>query len=193
MGPQEFLDFINESEKSIKASQELEEAFLKKMEAELVEYVFNYYPQLQQHRKKYTNRLLKIAQTCAAEALECFGLVLSYQYENKPYFKKNENKKPQTKEESEKELQKLLSEIPLKYKNNAIKTHWEMFEEQQVYEYFIYNAHLKLKEIMVEFFFDDINEFEGGHLRMLDSYTYSLAIYPFIDECYEIIEPELLT
>lgn len=65
--------------------------------------------------------------------------------------------------------------------------HWADFEEENREIRHRLGIHDKAKEIIAEFFIDDIVELNGNSLRLLDYYTYSFSIDPYIQEVYELV------
>lgn len=190
MEPTEFLEFLNRSEQEIKKLEKKERNFREKLSAKLVLLVFKYFPELESQRKRLLNSLQDISEQCAKIALECLGSAFHHAKNNIPYTEKKGIRKPRTKEESEKELQELLLLIDEKDHAYLSKIHWEEFENEQRHDGFYFKVHHKIKEVLVEFYFDEIQELSGGHLRLLEHYTYYLAVCEFVDAFYGIKEKE---
>ncbi len=129
--------------------------------------------------------LLEKKKWCAIFAFESFEHVMKYQSNNKPYQPRHNFSIVTSKEESEKGLQEFLRQIPEKHYEDAIKMHWEEYEEERVHQLFHKGLHDKIKEVLVDFFEDDIVELKSEYLRQLDEYIYLSALHPFIQEIYK--------
>lgn len=189
MDKYEFLDFVKRSQEKIEASAKYEKAFVKKLTIELFEFIFNYYPKYVPYRDKVTSKLKVLSNNCAKEIIENLGSALYYQRKNLPYKSKSGAKHPTTREESEKKLNELKKIVPKEEHEYLEEIHWEEFESSLRTEMFHVGLHNKAKEIMVDFFEEDILSLNGDCLRLLNDYTYLLSVYPFVDDVFSLLEP----
>ena len=186
MTGKEFLKLLDEFTERLKEYIETRERFVEKLTNELCAYIKEHYP-----RKKpvqIPDKLKSETKWCAIFAFESFEHVMKYQSKNKPYQPRHNFSIVTSKEESEKELQEFLRQIPEKHHEYAIKMHWEDYEEKRVIQLFHKGLHNKIKEVLVDFFEDDILEMKSEYLRQLDEYTYLSALCPFIQEIFKHLD-----
>ncbi|WP_075590813.1 hypothetical protein [Labilibacter marinus] len=193
MDPEEFLNFIKKSDRELKEAMAIEKAFKKKLSEELFRFVFEYYPEFEVYRTKVSAELKDKCAYCSARMLDMLSNVISSQKDNTPFKEGSRAPKVKTRAESEKELQAFIAQI------NEIKgdfeadiayaeeIHWEDYEEEIKHQRFKKELHDKAKEILVEFYEEDVLALEADYLRMLDSYTYSLAIHVLIEAVYDMM------
>ena len=121
------------------------------------------------------------------------SIVVSSQESGQPFKGENRPPKVKSKSESQKELQTFIAQIKkvevatekdLAY---AEEIHWEGYADEIKHQQFNKGLHDKAKDMLVEFYEEDILALEGDYLRMLDSYTYQLAIFSFSETVYAIL------
>ena len=173
MDKYEFLDFLEQSQK--------------KLSKELYDFVFDYYPIYLRKQDELSEKLKEYANQYAKKALDDLGMIDYYVSKNITYKSKYPVRKPQTRQESLKDLQELVDLCPDEDKEYAEKIHWESFYETQEAELFDKGIHDKVKEILVEFYGDEILELRSDLLRMIDSYTHT-TVYQYIEDVYVLLE-----
>lgn len=88
--------------------------------------------------------------------------------------------KRKSKKEAQSYLEERLSEFPQKKANETyIQSYWRNFDIELKYENFFFGVYDKIKEVLVEFYVQGIDQFEGEHLRRIDSDLYYLSSYEF--------------
>jgi len=183
---EEFLRFLEESDKNTKYTRKIRKEFKEKLVNELCAFIKENYPG--KKPVQIPEKLKNQAKWCAIFALESIEDAMVAQEKNKPCYISNAKPKVTSKAESEKELQDFLRQIPEKHHAYATRMHWEDYEEVRVHQLFLKGLHDKIKEVLVEFFQDEILELKGDYLRLLDEDTYLLALDPFIDKIYDHLE-----
>ncbi|MBI9068261.1 MAG: hypothetical protein JEZ09_13290 [Salinivirgaceae bacterium] len=187
MDKNEFLEFLRKSKENIEASRVREQAFFEKLARALQTLVFEQYPEYQSKQNKVSELLHEKSLLCASKVLDALGMAI-YNQKNKISFNtKSKIIKPQTREESEKELQELINLYPNADIEYLKQVHWESFYERQRPALFHSCIHNKSKEILVEFYEDDILELSADGLRQIDSTIFYLAVCPFVEDFFECV------
>ncbi len=193
MNPEEFLDFIRKSDREIKEARKLEKALKKRLSEELFNFIFAHYTSYEPYRTSLSAQLKIQCDYCSSRVLDMLSIVISSQESGQPFKGENRVPKVKSKSESQKELQTFIAQIKeveavteedLAY---AEEIHWEDYADEIKHQQFKKGLHDKAKDILVEFYEEDILALEGDYLRMLDSYTYQLAISWFIEMVYDIL------
>ncbi len=95
-----------------------------------------------------------------------------------------------SREEEELKLSSEMLDIPDKWKNEYSQMFWETYEEEVKSQEYIFAVFNKMKEIMVDYYLNDIINLEGNLLRKLNGSLYHLAAWEMIDELY-MLEDEI--
>ena len=82
-------------------------------------------------------------------------------------------------EELDEELEELLEEFQILNNDEFIKSYWENFELGEKVNNYYFQVHRKIKETLVEFYFENINNLDGDHLRYIDCQLYHCSSCPF--------------
>ncbi len=93
-------------------------------------------------------------------------------------------------EEEELKLCKEMLDIPDEWKHEYSQVFWETYEEEVKSQEYIFAVFDKMKEIMVDYYLNDIIKLEGNLLRKLNGSLYHLAAWEMIDELY-MLEDEI--
>lgn len=175
-------------EQSAASWKERFDGFQLKLQSELCEFFFSYWPEMETYRESIFSKLNQLAIYPCQEAYHA-------------YLKANINlnkgvvpvcdcnvPKRKSRSEEEKSLKKLLTEFPaLKDNKEYIQSFWDNFEESLKYENFFFGIHNKVKEVLVEYYFGGIDELESEHLRELDSDLYYLSSHVFSVQALKIL------
>ena len=193
MDKEEFLDSLNNFLESIRLSKEIETEFKNKLAFRLYTFVFDFYPSFKDVEKSVYQDFNALCQQCASDALSALSSAEYNEEKQMLYQNKNNAPKIKTKEESQKELDDLIKQLTT---SDAViskddleyleKIHWSDYENEVKVQAFHKGLHDIAKATLVDFYEENIQGLESDYLRLLDGYTYLLAIYPFIDEVYTI-------
>lgn len=188
MSMEEFLARINNFEELEKHYEKLYKAFSQKLPGELTEVVFNHLPDMLEKRDIIYDDVYKTAEKYIREIWESYNNADSCNYSKTPVKDVSPVPKPKTREEAEKELQSELEETPEKYHELYKKTHWECYEDEKPHEMFLYAVFNKMKEVLVEYYMNDILKLEADYLRILEQSIYYMCAIQFVQEIYKLEE-----
>ena len=194
----EFLNFIKQCQIDAKNARKLKKNFILKMTNALYAHMMTCYPNIETNDEGTSTGLMQLSRKCAESVNETITSVGFEVEDGAPpsklsAFMPNEK----TKEDSQKELDDfltLLKEVKMDGEAtiaNVKKEHWEVFEDDNKHIRFLKGVHNIAKEVIVEFYFDDILELNSNSLRMLDENTYIRSVEPYIEEVYELV-PDLV-
>ncbi len=162
--------------------------FLNDLSGQLFELIFRCRPDIKKYREQLSKPLKKLVTKYARETFQCFNRSSSLAYckteitalLNVPTLK--------SRKESEKELKELIKLIPHADVEYLKKIHWEEYRHQKQHENFILNVFKKMKEVLVEYYEENLMEFDGKYLRLLDGELYYFGAWEFVQEYYEIVK-----
>ena len=181
-----FYKYRFEFSRTLENLPKIRQRFETKLTDELCSFIKEHYP-----NKKIDHvpdELKSEVKSCARSALERFATALEAQMNNYPH--KNSKSKLLTitsREKSEKQLKEYLLTIPEEAHDYMTKTHWEDFERNRMHELFQKGIHDKIKEVLVDFFEDDILKLKSKYLRLLDNDTQFLVVFRFIPKIYKLL------
>lgn len=185
MGVQEFLDDINRFEEKEARYAELYKGFSRKLPAELVKVVFDHLPELNNNRDENLKAVQNIAARYVGVLWDTFNLADGRNAQGGSVPDMKPVRKPQTKGEAENILKEEIKIIPVHQQKLYTKIFWELYDEQQAREQYQYAVFLKMKEVFVEFYMDDVLELESPYLRYFDR-CLALDVCLFLEDVYEL-------
>jgi hypothetical protein len=186
MNKEQFLSWLKDYEESTKYAKACYQAFSTKLKKELTELVFNYLPVKEKKCYETQERVCEIVEKYTKEVKECFEWV------NSSFYNKNSIKevravpKQKTKEDAEKQLVEELKDIPKEHHELYTKYHWEDYEHDKRHADFLFAVFNKMKEVLVEIYFESIVDFDGDYLRRLDYGIYLMCAGEFVQAVYEL-------
>jgi len=170
----------NQIEDGAEAWKKRFDGFMTKLPVVLCEFFFAYWPEMEASRPVVEADLKELAVYPTREAYFAYLSVKNNQAKGESPANDYGLPKRKSKEEAESYLQKRLSEFPqLKDNEKYIQSYWRNFDVELKYENFFFGVHNKIKEVLVEFYLQGIDQFEGEHLRRIDSDLYYLSSYEF--------------
>jgi len=174
-------------EQSVGSWKERFDGFLAKLQAELCEFFFSYWPEMQSYKESIFNEVQQLAIYPGQEAYQAYLKAnINLNKGVRPVCDCNVPKK-KSRNEEEKSLKKLLTEFPaLKDNKEFIQSYWVNFEEDLKYDNFFFGVHNKIKGVLVEYYLRGITELESEHLRELDSDLYYLSSHEFSVQALKI-------
>ena len=155
------------------------DGFHSKLPAELCEFFFSYWPEMEVNRELIIQDLRELADYSCQDAY--FSLLTAKNYLSKgmPILENQSLPAPRSRDKEEKELEKLLKKFPILNNDDFIQSHWEDFELGVKVDNFYFQTHRKIKEVLVEFYFENINNLEVDQLRFIDCQLYYMSSFPF--------------
>ena len=162
-----------------KTIEKKSEAFHKKNSMELYDLVFDFWPEMEQYRTRISPVILGLARLSSNKVLQSLECVREYQRLGEQVKGRHVVPKIKTRRTAEKELKMLFEDLPDLNQEKYTKSFWEDYELEIRYDTFFLQTYQKLKEILVEFYFDKLVDLDGNHLRLLNSLLYYLAAMPF--------------
>ena len=186
MNREQFLSLLDDYEESRKLSKKCYMAFSTKLTKELTELVFNHLPEIDKKRNEMQAKVYEVAEKYMKEVKESFEWVNSSFYDKSPITKVSVVPKPITREDAEKQLVEELKDIPEEHHELYAKYHWEDYEHDKQHEDFLFAAFNKMKEVLVEVYFESIVDFDSDYLRKLDYAIYLMCAERFVQEVYEL-------
>lgn len=167
------------AEESLKDWKDRFDGFHTKLQAELCELFFNYWPEMEVNRELIIKELRELAVYSCQDAY--FSLLTANEYLRKglPVLGDQSLPAARSRDKEEKELEELLEKFPILNNDEFIKSHWEDFELGVKVDNFYFQTHQKIKEALVEFYFDNIKNLEGDHLRFIDCQLYYMSSFSF--------------
>jgi hypothetical protein len=187
MPTEEFINFINASEEREAHYKALYVGFSKKLPPALAEIVLKHLTQLTKQGKNKEQAVLEIGKKYIRKIWEEYNMVYSLNVNGGPMADLDPVKKPTSREEAEKKLLKEIKKLPEQHHKVYTGIFWESYEEKlarEIYEYTIYE---KVKEVITEFYIDDIMEFNSDCLRHFDRGLYLLCTCGFIEDVYQLL------
>lgn len=181
-----FYKYRFEFSRTLEKLPEIRQRFESKLTDELCSFIKERYPN--KKPEQIPDEVKSEVKSFASSALNSFATALEAQVNNYPH--KDSKSKLITvtsREKSEKELKEYLLTIPEEAHDYMTKTHWEDFERRRVHELFQKGIHDKIKEVLVDFFEDDILKLKSKYLRWLDDDIESLVVFTFIPKIYKLI------
>lgn len=175
-------------EQSADSWKERFDGFQSKLQSELCEFFFSYWPEMEASRESIFSELQQLAIYPSQEAyLAYLKANINLNKGVAPVCDYNVPKK-KSRNEGENSLEKLLAEFPaLKDNKEFIQSYWVNFEEDLKYDNFFFGIHNKVKEVLVEYYFGGIDELESEHLRELDSDLYYFSSQVFSVQALKIL------
>jgi hypothetical protein len=160
--------------------------FRKKLSEQLFKLILFSRPDIKKYKEQISERLQQLVSEYTEETFECYNSAGLMSLSKKDRGPVPPVPKIKTRSESEKELKKDIIDIPDSRKELYIKSHWEVYKYDKIHEKFVQKIYRKMKEVMVEFYADDIMRYEGNCIRSLDFDLYYYAASPFVQEIYKI-------
>jgi hypothetical protein len=167
------------AEESAKAWKKRFDGFHLKLQAELCELFFSYWPEMKASRELIDKKLMELAVYSCHEAYLSLGEANEYLRQGLSVLGDQILPVLKSREKEEKELEDLLNEFPNLNNAEFIQSYWEDFELGVKVDNFFFQAHKKIKEALVEFYFESINSLEGDQLRFIDCRLYYWSSIPF--------------
>ncbi len=160
--------------------------FRKKLSEQLFKLILSSRPDIKKYKEQISERLQQLVSEYTEETFECYNSAGLMSLSKKDRGPVPPVPKIKTRPESEKELKKDIVDIPDSRKELYIKSHWEVYKYDKIHKKFVQKVHHKMKEVLVEFYADDIMRYEGNCIRSLDFDLYYYAASPFVQEIYKI-------
>lgn len=170
----------------MKAMEARGEAFHNKLSQELFDLVFSYWPEMERYREQLTDPMRELAEEFSNEAMECLNVAEYYLRTGEPVKDVNPIPKPITEEDAEVQVQKYAHEFPTISHEEWRSMVWEDFEVEMRGNHFIHRIHQLMKQVLTEFYLEDILKLEPDHLLMLDDYLYIMGACRFSQGFYEL-------
>jgi len=169
----------NSAEESMKAWKDRFDGFHTKLPAELCEFFFSYWTEMETNRELIIQELLELTSYPCHEAYLILSEANEYLRQGLPVLGDQSLPAVKSREQEEKELEELFVEFPNLNNDEFIKSNWEDFELGVKVDNFILLVHKKIKEALVEFYFENINRLEGDQLRYIDCQIYYRSAISF--------------
>ncbi len=187
MGLEEFENLIRRKEEMEAHYNRLYKGFSSKLPPALTEIVFQYWPEMAANRNKYKPLLLDIGKKYVGEIWEDYNNCYSLNVKDGPMADLNPV-------ETLEEFKKGFKEHCNKLKNMVPEQNQEYLEEicREDYEtekkilLFKLDIHKTMKGVFVEFYIDDIMEFESHILRYFDRGLYLTCTLMYVDEVFSL-------
>lgn len=169
----------NSAEESMKAWKDRFDGFHTKLPAELCEFFFSYWTEMETNRELIIQELLELTSYPCHEAYLILSEANEYLRQGLPVLGDQSLPAVKSREQEEKELEELFVEFPNLNNGEFIKSYWEDFELGVKVDNFFFQVHKKFKQALVEFYFESINSLEGDQLRFIDCQLYYRSSTPF--------------
>lgn len=192
---EEFFNLINRYEERDARYEKLYNIFSSKLPSALTEVVFKHLPKFSEQREKFEPKVFETSEKYVAKIWEEFNYSCSCKTAKEKKESLALKRKPQTRDDAEKELQEKLSQFlqnpELASKRDELEKRytrifWESYEEEyakMAYEYAVYE---KMKEVFTSVYIDDLLELDSHNLRSFDSGIYFTCSCDFIQEIYKL-------
>jgi hypothetical protein len=167
------------AEESLKAWKERVDGFHTKLQAELCEMFFSYWPEMEVNRELIVQELWELAGHSCHDAYFSLLLATEYLHKGLPVLGDQSLPAARSRDKEEKELEELFDKFPILNTEQFIQSYWEDFELGIKVDNFYFQTHRKIKEALVEFYFENINRLYGDQLRYLDCQLYYMSSFPF--------------
>ncbi len=174
----------------MKAMEARGEAFHAKLSQELFDLVFTYWPEWKLYREQMAGPLRKLAEEYANKTMEGLNFAEYHLVNDKPVEKITPIPKPMSAADAEAKVQKHVAEFPDVPIEEWRRIVWEDFEVEMRANHFVHRIHKLMKQVLTEFYLENILKLEPDHLLMMDYYLYLMGAYRFSDAVYGL-EPKV--
>jgi hypothetical protein len=134
---------------------------------------------------KLNGMILKACIKTSHEVLDCYRIILDDFKSEKESELVTRQPKKKTRADAEVQLMETVKKLKPEHVERYKKEFWTTFEEDIPYENFEWETFGLIKETLVDFFYDDIVNFDSSHYLKLDSYCYYNGMLGFIERMYD--------
>jgi ribosomal protein S17E len=134
---------------------------------------------------KLNGMILKACIKTSHEVLDCYKIISDDYRNNKISELVTSQPKRKTRADAEIQLKNTIKKLKPELTERYKKEFWATFEEDIPYENFEWETFDLIKETLVDFFYDEIVNFEPSHFLKLDSYCYFNGMLGFIERMYD--------
>lgn len=187
MSVHDFFYQLDRWEERKKYFEEKYKGFSGKLPGELIKVVFEHLPEINNKREEKLKAVQKIATNFVEAVWEAYNMANWCNANNDSVSVLHPVRKPGTKQEAQKKLQKEIQNIPKEHWNEYEVIFWEMYEETYKRESYEYAVFMKTKEVFAEFYFDEVLELESKYLRYFER-TLGLDICDFLEDVYQLAD-----
>lgn len=178
---QEFNDRMDEMEANGKA-------FHEKLQSDLFNLVFDYWPEEELQRSKLEAPLRRVVAKYSQEVMECLNGAQYYWRSGEEVPASSPVPEPMSAKDADKQIEKLHRQLPNVSIAEWRDVVWEDFGSRMKTNHFVHKIHQCMKQALTDFYLEYLLLLEGPHFLYLDSHIYWMGAYWCADEMFGLME-----
>jgi len=161
---------------------------VEKLTKDLYEFGYNYFPEDHIDKQLWPEKLHEVSGKYAEKVADCLDEIWCYfRLETPAPDEALREIRPMSRVDAEKELKEALQQLPEEDHEFAIKFYWEeYFVKLKKDEQLIFQIHQHIKDVLMNFFSEEILMLKPEHFRILSNYTYHFCAWDFVNELNDL-------
>jgi len=161
---------------------------VEKLTKDLFEFGYNYFPKEHFDRQQLSETLHELAGKYAEKVADCLDEIWCYfRLETPANEEALREIKPISRVDAEQNLREALQQLPEEDHEFVTKFYWdEYFVKQKKDEQLVFQIHQHIKDVLMNFFSEEILMLKPEHFRILNNYTFHFGAWDFVDELSDL-------